>query len=182
VESPANKPSGEGMQDTPTTKPIHDRFGTPPQPAPGAVDKGMSGSRADGDACKGSTDTPGGATFRAGTTSKLKNGGPAKRSPTARDEGVTGSKSRASVALAGRACQKTCGGREKPPPFQGWDGIRGLGSTRKNSFPAPCSATLAFSRISPSSSATPALARTAKTLSSTRSMDPTSTDPAILTS
>jgi hypothetical protein len=33
VESPADKPFGEGMQDTPTTKPVHDRFGMPPQPA-----------------------------------------------------------------------------------------------------------------------------------------------------
>jgi hypothetical protein len=60
---------------------------------------------ADRDACKGSTDTSRGATFRAGTTSKLKNGGSAKRSPTVRGEEVTGSKSRSSVALAGRVCQ-----------------------------------------------------------------------------
>jgi len=63
-------------------------------------DRARTGMRA-----RGSTDAPGGATFRAGTTSKLKNGGPAKRSPTARDEGVTGSKSRASVALERRACR-----------------------------------------------------------------------------
>jgi hypothetical protein len=68
VESPADKPFGEGMQDTPTTKPVHDRFGMPPQPAPGAVDKGMSRLHADRDACKGSTDTPRGATLRATET------------------------------------------------------------------------------------------------------------------
>jgi Uncharacterized conserved protein len=52
------------------------------------------------------------ATFRTGTTSKLKNRGSAKRSPTVRDEGVTGSKSRTSVASARRACQRLHGADE----------------------------------------------------------------------
>jgi len=100
-----DKSFGEGMQDTPTTKPVHNWFGMPPHSAQNSVDKGMSRLHADRDACKGSTDTPKGATFRAGTTSKLKNGGSAKRTPTVRDEGVTESKSRTSVASARRVCQ-----------------------------------------------------------------------------
>jgi hypothetical protein len=49
-------------------KPAMSWFGMPPQPAPGAVDKGMSRLHADRDACKGSTDTPRGATLRATET------------------------------------------------------------------------------------------------------------------
>ncbi|MGC8645813.1 MAG: hypothetical protein ACP5UO_06135, partial [Thermoplasmata archaeon] len=45
------------------------------------------------------------ATFRTGTTLKLKNGSSAKRSQTVRNDGVTGSKSGTSVALARRVCQ-----------------------------------------------------------------------------
>jgi len=95
----------EGMQDTSMLKPVPNWFGMPPQPALSAVGKGMSRLHVDRDACKGSTDTPKGATFRTGTTSKLKNGSSAKRSLTVRDEGVTGSKSRASVTSARRVCQ-----------------------------------------------------------------------------
>jgi|GEM_PF-2806227 len=57
--------------------------------------------------CKGSTDTPKGATFRTGTTSKLKNGGSAKSSLTVREKEEKESKSRISVALARRVCQNS---------------------------------------------------------------------------
>jgi len=71
----------------------------PPQSVQSAVGKGISRLHTDRDACKESTDTPREATFRPGTASKLKNGGPTKCSPTVRDENVRGSKSRTSVAL-----------------------------------------------------------------------------------
>jgi hypothetical protein len=105
MESPVNKSFAEGMQDTPTIKPVKSWFGMPPQPVLNVADKGISRLHTDRDVCKGSTDTPRGATFRTGTTLKLKNGGSTKRSQTVRGEGVTGSKSRTSVASARRVCQ-----------------------------------------------------------------------------
>jgi len=105
VRSPVDKSSEGGMQDTLTIKPANSWFGMPPQSILHIVDKGISKLRVDRDACKGSTDTPRGATFRIGTTLKLKNGSSAKRSQTVRDDGVKRSKSRTSVALARRVCQ-----------------------------------------------------------------------------
>jgi hypothetical protein len=107
VKSPVDKSSGGGMQDTLTIKPVTSWFGAPPRSILIIVDKGVSRLHVDRDACKGSTDTPRGATFGIGTTPKLKNGSSAKRSQTVRDDGVKGSKSRTSVALARRACQST---------------------------------------------------------------------------
>jgi len=78
MESPVDKPFNfkfeEGMQDTPMIKPAMGWFGMPPWPVPRALGKGISRLHVDRDACKGSTDTPRGATFRTGTTSKLRNG------------------------------------------------------------------------------------------------------------
>ncbi|MGC8631692.1 MAG: hypothetical protein ACP5T2_04635 [Thermoprotei archaeon] len=95
--SPVDKSSRRGMQDTSTIKPVKSWFGMPPQSAPSIAGKGISRLHADRDACKGSTDTPKGATFRTEATPKLKSGGTAKRSRTVRDDGVTGSKSRTSM-------------------------------------------------------------------------------------
>ncbi len=105
MESPVNKSFAEGMQDISIQKPVRYWFGMPPQSVPSIAGKGISRLYTDRDVCKGSTDTPKGATFRTGTTLKLKDGGSAKRSQTVRDEGVTGSKSRTSVALARRVYQ-----------------------------------------------------------------------------
>jgi len=74
VESPVDKSSREGIQDTPTSIPVNNWFGIPPRSVQSAVGKGISRLHADRDACKGSTDTPRGATSRTVKTSKLRNG------------------------------------------------------------------------------------------------------------
>ncbi|MGC8691640.1 MAG: hypothetical protein ACP5RZ_01295 [Thermoplasmata archaeon] len=105
VESPVNKSFAEVMQDTSIQKPVRYRFGMPPQSVSSIAGEGISRLHTDRDVCKGSTDTPKGATFRTGTTLKHKNGGSAKRSQTVRDERVIGSKSRTFIALARKVCQ-----------------------------------------------------------------------------
>jgi hypothetical protein len=72
------------MQDTSTIKPVHNWFGAPPQSVPSGVGEDVSGLRVDRDACKGSTDTPRGATFGTGATPKLRNGFP--RNPPDREK------------------------------------------------------------------------------------------------
>jgi len=105
MESTVNKSFAEGTQYTSIIKPVKNWFGIPLQSVPSIAGKGISRLHTGGYACKGSNDTHRGATFRKGTTLKLKNGGSAKRSQTVRNDGVTGSKSRTSVALERRVCQ-----------------------------------------------------------------------------
>jgi len=97
VESPADKPQ-EACRILPRQ---YHWFVMPPRPAPSAAGKGMPESRAEGDAREASADTRG--SVRGGND--LESGGPAKRSLTARGGEETGSKSRASIASARRACQ-----------------------------------------------------------------------------
>ncbi|MGC8636326.1 MAG: hypothetical protein ACP5T5_04790 [Thermoprotei archaeon] len=80
TESPVNKSFEEGMQDTSMAKPVNNWFGMPPQSVLDVAGK-ASRLRAEGDACKGSTDTPKGATFGTGTTLKLKDGSSTKTLP-----------------------------------------------------------------------------------------------------
>jgi|GEM_PF-5742747 len=68
MESPVDKSFGEGMQDTSMIKPAMGWFGMPPHSAQNSVGEGMSRLHVDRDACKGSTDTPIGATLRATET------------------------------------------------------------------------------------------------------------------
>ncbi|MGC9294942.1 MAG: hypothetical protein ACP5E8_06700, partial [Thermoplasmata archaeon] len=63
MESSVNKSFAEGMQDTSIQKPVRYWFGMPPQSVPSTVDKCISRLYTDRDVCKGSTDTPRGATF-----------------------------------------------------------------------------------------------------------------------
>ncbi len=56
------------MQDTSMIKPAMGWFGMPPHSAQNSVGEGMSRLHVDRDACKGSTDTPRGATLRATET------------------------------------------------------------------------------------------------------------------
>jgi len=81
MESPVDKSFEEGMQDTSMAKPVNNWFGMPPQSVPSTAGKGISRLHADRDACKGSTDTPKGATFGTGTTLKLKDGSSTKTLP-----------------------------------------------------------------------------------------------------
>ncbi len=67
MESNVNKSFKEGMQDTPTVKLVEAGLERIHDLPPSIVDK-ASRSRAEGDACKASTDTPIGATSRAAET------------------------------------------------------------------------------------------------------------------
>ncbi|MGC8686474.1 MAG: hypothetical protein ACP5SF_02850 [Thermoplasmata archaeon] len=64
MESRVDKTFVEGVQDTPSKEPVKDWFGMSPQSVFNVVGKDISGLHADRDACKGSTDTPKGATLR----------------------------------------------------------------------------------------------------------------------
>ena len=68
MKSPVDKSSGGGMPDTLTIKPVTSWFEAPPRSILIISDKGVSRLHVDSDACKGSTDTPKGATFGVGTT------------------------------------------------------------------------------------------------------------------